>query len=178
MADMISAARFFRQVKVAFDLPPFAFGRNPAVSVCPRVYAVMNIPAEKERIVLTMGGDDFPERLRLFHRRFHHIPALDAASVVGKGDHRTRKLLHIGKRFSKLSFCNRPVRIYGNPGAACNRIRLNLQILHRIRRGREIRHRTNRRIAAMRRRRRTACDILFIRKARLSEMHMHIAKAG
>ena len=58
------------------------------------------------------------------------------------------------------------------------RAKLFFKMRNAVRHGIEIRHGAHRRITAVRRRRGARCDGFFIKKARLSEMNVHVAKSG
>ena len=146
--------------------------------VCRGVSTVVNIPSEKQSVVLAVRRDDLMKLARLCHRRAHDVLILHAAPVVGKARDVRGHILHIAQRPPLLRHRDRPVRDHADAGIAVNRVKLAFQMFAAVRRGRQVRHRAHRRAAAVRRRARPRPDRFLIRKTRLAKVHMHIRKTG
>ena len=178
VADVICAARLLRKAQVALDLLVFARARNAPVPVHSCVFAVVDISAEEQGVVLAVCGDYLAESFGGGHRLSHHFVILNAFSVVGECADLIRHALHIGELFAFFADGYRAVGQNFYRRAALYRVQLNLQMLRAVRHGVEVRHRADRRVSSVRRGGRAGSDGFFIRKTRLSEMHMNITKTG
>ena len=138
----------------------------------------VDIAAAQKTVVLAVGDDQFPQGIGLPHGRFHHAGILHAPAVIGEGDHLGGQSFHIGKNLPLLSFGNGGVGVDGNAGTLLNSLQLGIQILKAVRNRIQVGHGAHRGVAPMGRRPGAGENRLLIRKTRLSEMHMHITKAG
>ena len=175
---MIGNTRFLHKLNIALYLFIFTFGANASVSVRCRVLTLMDITALKQGIDLAVSDYHFAQALGLKHRRAHHFIVLNPSSVVRKGTDALCHILHIRERLALLAFGNGAVRNDVYNGVAFDNIKLLFKILGAVGHGVEVRHRANRAVTALRRRLRSRLYCLFIRKARLSEMHVNITKTG
>ena len=138
----------------------------------------MDVATPKKAVVLAVGGDDLVERPGFPHGAAHHLRRLDALSVIGKGDDSGRKALQVRQRLPLLSPGDGAVGVDGNDGGPVNEPLLDGKIFRAVRHRIQVWHGAHRRIAPPGRRPGAGGDGLLIRKSRLSEMHMHITKAG
>ena len=178
MADVVGAARLLREAEIPLDLLPLARGRDAAVAVRAGVGSVVDIAAREEAAILAVRGDDPAERLCPLHRLPHQSPILHASPVVRKGDGVFRHPFKIGDLASLLADGERPVGADADHGVPPDQGELLAEVRGGIRHGREVRHRADVGIPAVRRREGACADRLFIRIPRLAKMHMHVAKAG
>ena len=142
------------------------------------VFAVVYVSSEEQGVVLAVGGDYLAETLGGGHRLSHHFVVLHAFSVVGECADLIRHALHIGELLAFFADGYRAVGQNFYRRAALYRVQLNLQMFRAVRHGVEVRHRADRRVSSVRRGGRAGSDGFFIRKTRLSEMHMNITKTG
>ena len=95
MTHMIAAAGLCDKLQIARDLPPFGFAADAAVSVLPGIFAVVDIAAVQQTVVLAMGDDQFAEISGAAHGLQHDLIGLYAAAVVGKARDIGRHGLHV-----------------------------------------------------------------------------------
>ena len=125
-----------------------------------------------------MCGDYLAEPLGGGHRLSHHFVILNAFSVVGERADFVGHSFHVCELFAFFADGYRAVGQNFYRRAALYRVQLNLQMFRAVRHGVEVRHRADRRVSSVRRGRRAGCNGFFIRKTRLSEMHVNITKTG
>ena len=178
VADVVGAASLPDQLQVPPDLAPFALGADPRVAVGFCVGSVVDIAAAEQAIVLAVGGDQLPEALRLRHGRPHHFIVLHAPSVVGEGDHPGRQLFQIGQSLSPLAQGDGAVGIDLHLRLGFDQGLLRGQVFRAVRHRVQIRHGADGGITAPGRRGGAGGYGFLIRKARLAQMYMYIAKAG
>ena len=178
VADMIGAAGLLHQFQIPGDGAPFAFGADAPVAVLTGIIAVMDIAAVQEGIVLTVGHDEFVQCLGLEHSLLHFLPALDTLAVVGKGYYIGCHSFHIRKLFAFFLAGDGAVRVNADHAVPPDDIQLLFQMCLAVGDRIQIGHGANCGIAASGSSQRAGQDRLLIRKTRLSEMHMHITKAG
>ncbi len=174
VADMVIAAGLPHEVQVALHLAPLALGGNARQPVLPGVAAGVDDAAAHQRIDLAVRRDDLPEGFRLPHRGFHHLRALHAHAVVGKRDHPRRKLLHGGERGLFFADGDAAVGMHAHERVPPHGFQLRLEIGGAVRHRPQVRHGADVREAAVRRRRRSRADRLFIRKSRFPQMNVNI----
>ena len=178
VADVICAARLLRKAQVALDLLVFARARNAPVPVHSCIFAVVDISVEEQGVVLAVCGDYLAEPLGDGHRLSHHSVILNAFSVVGERADFVGHSFHVCELFAFFADGYRAVGQNFYRRAALYCVELNLQMFRAVRHGVEVRHRADRRVSSVRRGGRAGSDGFFIRKTRLSEMHMNITKTG
>ena len=101
------------------------------------------------------------------------------ASTFGEAADAPAQRRHVGQfALALLPHRDGRVRTHINDRFALNQRFLHCQMLRAVRRRIQIRHRADGRISAMRARRAAGRNGLLIRKSRLTQMHMHIHKAG
>ena len=142
------------------------------------VFAVVDISSEEQGVVLAVGGDYLAETLGGGHRLSHHFVILHAFSVVGERADFVGHSFHVCELFAFFADGYRAVGQNFYRRAALYRVQLNLQMFRAVRHGVEVRHRADCRVSSVRRGGRAGSDGFFIRKTRLSEMHMNITKTG
>ena len=161
MADVVRHADLLAKRDVALDLLVFSLGRVLLL-----------------RAVLAMSRDDLAERLCSLHSLTHKRGIVHAATVVREAANVGSERLNI--RESKSHLASR----YASEGENLDLsvvvyyIQLLLQVFVAVGNGVEIRHSTDCRVSSSCRRRATCRNSLFIRKTRLSKMHVHIDKTG
>ena len=178
VANVVGAAGFGGEAHVPLDLPPLALAHNAFVPVGGRVGPGVDIAALQQLVYLAVRHDHFAEALRLLHGTAHRFFALHAPAVVRKGDAAGRERLHIRKRFALFAHRDGGVGVYPDRRVPLYDLLLRGQVGVAVRHGVQVRHGANRRVAAPGRRAAAALYRLFIRKTRLAEMHVHVAKAG
>ena len=178
MTNVIGATRFLYKLYITLDRPPLAFRAYTRVSVKLGILAVVYITAPEQGIILAVSHYHFAESLRLVHRRKHHFLTLYATTVIREGNDLVCHTFHIRKFKSLLHNGYRAVRIDVYYGILFNNIELLCQILTRVRHRHKIGHSTHSGVSASCRRQRTGFYRFFIRKSRLTKMHVHIAKTG
>ena len=178
VANVVGASRFADQFQVARDGPPFTLGADALVSVRLGVFAVVNVAAVSEKIVLAVGDDDLAEALGLAHGGLHHLLGLHAAAVVRKAGHERCECLHVGKLLAALLLRDGTQGANVDQRALADGLQLGGEMLGRIGHGIEVWHGANAGVAAVRRRKRPGPDRLLIRKSRLAEMYVNIHKTG
>ena len=178
VADVVGAAGLLHQLQIPGDLPPFAFGADAPVAVGFGVVAVVDISPSQQGIDLAVGDNGFPQCLGTEHGLPHQTVTLHAPAVVGKSHHARRHALQVGKHPALFAHGDSAIGIDMDAGGFLNDTALNLQILHAVRHRVQVGHGADRGIAAPGGRPAACGDSLLIRKTRLSEMHMHITKAG
>ena len=68
-----------------------------------RIQTVMNVSTLQKAVDLAVSNDHFTQRLCPQHCRFHHLIALYAPTIVGKGNTRWGHALQICKFLSLLT---------------------------------------------------------------------------
>ena len=146
------------------------------MSLC--IHSVVNVAAAEQGIVFAMGNDYFPEGLCFKHCPSHKFLALNSSAVIGKGYCIFRQFAHRGKFLALLPhrYCGIGINIYCC--ALLYYIRLLFKMRHAVGNGIQVGHCQNRGVATVGGRPATRFNGFFIRKTRLTKMHMHIAKAG
>ena len=147
------------------------------MSVGSGVVAVVNVAAVEQAVVLTMGDDHLAQPFGLQHRLPHPLFALHTSSVVGEGDAVGSHIRQIRQALPFLLHGDGAVGVNVD-AIGRNEVQLLPQMVKRIGYGVQVRHGAHIGVTAPSRRRRAADHGLFIRKSRLTKMHMHIAKAG
>ena len=142
------------------------------------IITVVDVPAPQERVDLAVGDNGLPEGFGAKHGLPHHVIALHAPAVVGKTYHVGRHALQVGKRFALFADGDRAIGVDVDAGGFLDEAALNSQILHAVRHRVQVGHGADRGIAAPGGCPAACGDGLLIRKTRLSEMHMHVTKAG
>ena len=178
VADVVGAPDLADELQVSADLGVLALGADASVAVGFGVLTVVDVAAAKEVVDLAVGDDHFAQGLGLHHGRAHHIVTLHAPPVVGEGDALARHALHVGQLLPRLAYGDGGVGVDVDDGVLFDDGGLFSQMLYRIGDGVQVGHGTHSGVAACRRRARARGDGLLIRKARLTKMHMHIAKTG
>ena len=113
-----------------------------------------------------------------FHGPAHQLRALHTAAVIGKACRQRRKKRKIGQFFTLLPPGDGRKGMNADHSLLLNQIELQVQVRRTIRHRIQIRHGKNIGISAPGRGGRAGADGFLIKKSRLSQMHMHIAKAG
>ena len=175
---MISTAGLCHQFQISCNLLILAGTANALVSMGRTVSAVMDVTAFQQFIYLAVGHNHFSQAFCLLHSLLHHFPALDTPSVVGESGNIRSHFLQVCQDFPLLPYGNRTVRINMNGRRVFNQLSLHLQIFQAVRHGLQIGHGTHTGVPASCTSRRSGFDCFLIRKSRLSEMYMHITKAG
>ena len=142
------------------------------------VAPVVNCRAAKKLVKLAMSNDELSETVGLFHCLFHHFIALNAHSVIRKGDHIWRQLLHIGKLPLLFALCDAAIWINTHLRVALYYVSLRFQVFKRVRHRVKVRHGANTRKPAVRRSKCSAFYRFLIKKTRLSKMNMNINETG
>ena len=126
---MVFCARFFGKRYVAFYLFPLAFAANALVVMRFCIGSFMDIAAKKERIVLTMSGDNFAEPFCRKHCLFHNFRTLHALAVIRKCNYLARHIVHVGQDFAIFVFCYRAVWQNIDYGVSFYYIKLGFEVL-------------------------------------------------
>ena len=174
---MILAARFLCQPQIALYRPPLALGAYAPVAVQARILPAVDVSAPQQRIILAVGGDHLAYALRFGHRAAHKLFALHSPAVIREGYAIRRKARHIGQLLAPLADGYRRIRVNAYHRIPLDYIYLLLYIFYVVGHGIQIRHGADIGISPVRRRKRAAFDRFFIKKSRLSEMHMHITES-
>ena len=178
VADVVGAAGFFYQLQVPGNLPPFAFGADAPMAMGFGIITVVDVPAPQERVDLAVGDNGLSKGFCTKHGLPHQVVTLHAPAVVGKTHHARRHALQVGKRFALFADGDRAIGVDVDAGGFLNETALNPKILHTVRHRVQVGHGADRGIAAPGGCPAACGDGLLIRKTRLSEMHMHVTKAG
>ena len=178
VADMVGAAGLLRELEVPGDLSPLALGADAPVAVGGGVGTVMDVAAAQETVVLAVGDDQFPERFGAQHGLAHPRVGLHAVPVVREGDDAGREPLEIRERLPLLPDRDRAVGVDADAGAAGDAGLFDGEMPKTVRHRVEVRHGAHVGVTAARGGAAAGLHRLFIRKARLAKMHMHIAKTG
>ena len=178
VADVVGTAGFFYQLQIPGNLPPFAFGADAPMAMGFGIITVVDVPAPQERVDLAVGDNGLPEGFCTEHGLPHQVVTLHAPAVVGKPHYVGRHALQVGKRFALFADCDGTVGVDVNAGGFLDETALNPKILHTVRHRVQVGHGADRGIAAPGGCPAACGDGLLIRKTRLSEMHMHVTKAG
>ena len=177
VADVVAATGPGRQFQVAGDLSPFTFGADAAVTVGCTPAAVVDVPAAQERIVFAVGGQDAVQRGGPPHRLQHHRFPLNPAAVVGEGDAASLERRHVHHFFSPPAPGDGGVGKYLDAGVPVDEGLLHGNRLRGVGRRIEVRHRTDRGVAAPGSGQRAGPDGFLLRGAGLPEMDVQVGKA-
>ncbi|OLA39309.1 MAG: hypothetical protein BHW31_03985 [Firmicutes bacterium CAG:110_56_8] len=130
------------------------------------IITVVDVPAPQERVDLAVGDNGLSKGFGAKHGLTHHVIALHAPAVIGKPHYVGRHALQVGKRFALFADCDGTVGVDVDAGGFLDETALNPKILHTVRHRVQVWHGADRGIAAP-----GGCPAL-------SEMHMHVTKAG
>ena len=178
MADVVTAAGLFREDDVPADLGDLALGVLPPVAVKSCIVARVDVPLVGELVDLTVGADDLVDRGSSGHQLFHHVGGLDAPAVVGEGEDMGCQFLDGDDFLPQFAHRQGGVGVTVDDGVPVDDVLLDLQVLKAVGHRVEVRHGGDTGETAVGRCLASGQNGLFIRKTRLSEMHMHIKKTG
>ena len=85
VADMIFHAGFLYQLQISLNLLPFAFGADTPMPMCLCIFALMNIAARKQGIILAVRGNNFVVSADFFHCFTHDFIILHTTPIIRKG---------------------------------------------------------------------------------------------
>ena len=139
---------------------------------------VVDIASAQERLVLAVGGDELAQPGRLLHGPAHQRRVLHAAAVVGEGADLRGQPRQIGQLPPRPLPADAAVGHHAHLRRVADARQLRGQVRRTVRRRGQVRHGADGGIAAPGRRRGARRDGLFIRKTRLTEVHMHIGETG
>ena len=142
------------------------------------VGAVVDIAAPEQTVVLAVGHDQLAQGLGALHGLPHHAVVLDAVAVVGEGHDPGRQGLQVRQRPALFAHGDGAVGAHVDRSVPADDGQLLLQVLPAVRHRVQVGHGADGGVAAPGGGAGAAGDGLFIRKARLAQMHMHIAKTG
>ena len=178
MAHMIRAACLRCQGEIPLDHFPLRCRRDTgnAVHTCP--VARVDHTAVEQSVHLTVRGDHLADRFTPLHQLPHQGTILHAAAVIGKASDIGGKSFYIGRYLPAFSHRQRTKRHHAHHSVPFDALCLCAEIFGTVRHRLEIRHGTDRGIAAVCRRHGAGTDRLLIQKSRLTEMHVYIRKTG
>ena len=178
VADMIFHACFLHQFQVSFDLLPFAFGADAFMSMFFSIFTLVDVTAEKQGVVFTVGCNDHVVAADFFHGFQHHFVILHAATVVGEGADMGSQFVDSSQSFTHFTDGESAVGDNFDAGCFADGFQLGFQICHAVGGRVQIRHGADCGVAAVCCCQSAGFDGLFIKKARLSQMYVNINKTG
>ncbi len=178
MADMVGASRLSCKLNISFNLSPLALTTDSPVIMLFCINAVMDVTAVQKLVHLAVSDDWLAEGFGLKHSFAHQLAILNTLAVIREGDYERRHFLELRKNLAFLADAYGAVRIDLDAGAFLYAFELNLKVLCAVGNGLQIRHGAYRCIPSVSPCRTSCRNRLFIRKTRLSEMHMQVTKGG
>ena len=142
------------------------------------IHPVVDVAAFQQIVHFAVGGDDFTKAPGFQHGALHHFVALHASSVIGIAAHIPCQAFHVHQLLTLFPQRDGAVGMHPDAGVLPDERQLLFQMRFRIRHGGKVGHGAHVGVAPMGRSQAAGQYGFFIRKTRLTEMHMHVTQAG